>query len=193
MFSLTCGLWSHMFSRLEYNLLVLGINGAGKTTLLERIKSTFSSGLSFRPDRIQPTVGLNIGRVDCRGVRLVLRDLGGAESLRTIWTRYFSDAHAVVFVVDVADSSRLPEAKACIEGLVAGARMAHKPFILLGNKADLPGALSVAEVNSYFDLTHFTQYYTACASALSGDGVCEVLERIVDILLRSEPSPHGAT
>jgi ADP-ribosylation factor related protein 1 len=34
MFSLMSGLWSYMFSKTEFNVLILGIDKAGKTVML---------------------------------------------------------------------------------------------------------------------------------------------------------------
>ncbi|KAK1354685.1 hypothetical protein POM88_047941 [Heracleum sosnowskyi] len=62
MFSLFYGFWKYMFSKTEFHVLILGIDKAGKTTLLEKLKSQYSNVEGLPPDRIVPTVGLNIGR-----------------------------------------------------------------------------------------------------------------------------------
>jgi hypothetical protein len=41
-------------------------------------------------------VGLNIGRAEALGAKLVFWDLGGQVGLRTIWEKYYGEAHAVV-------------------------------------------------------------------------------------------------
>ena len=38
-------------------------------------------------------------------------DLGGQKSLRSIWDKYFEEAHAVVFVVDSTDKDRIEECR----------------------------------------------------------------------------------
>ncbi len=40
-----------------------GIDKAGKTTLLERLKTTYGDLPGTDPDKILPTVGLNVGRM----------------------------------------------------------------------------------------------------------------------------------
>ncbi|GJN33118.1 hypothetical protein PR202_gb21684 [Eleusine coracana subsp. coracana] len=68
MFSLFYGLWNHVFSKPEFHVLILGVHKAGKTV----------EGLPH--DRIVPTVGLNIGRIEDANVKLVFWDLGGQDS-----------------------------------------------------------------------------------------------------------------
>lgn len=46
-------------------------------TLLEKLKSHYSNLEGMPPDRIVPTVGLNIGRVEVTNTKLVFWDLGG--------------------------------------------------------------------------------------------------------------------
>ncbi|KAL4304930.1 hypothetical protein AHAS_Ahas16G0027500 [Arachis hypogaea] len=55
----------------------MGIDKAGKTTLLERMKSVYSNIESLPPDRIVPTAGLNINRIEAANRKLVFWDLGG--------------------------------------------------------------------------------------------------------------------
>lgn len=43
-----------------------------------------------------------------------LWDLGGQTELRYIWINYLKECHAVIFVVDSADSQRFIEAIACL-------------------------------------------------------------------------------
>jgi hypothetical protein len=41
---------------------------------------------------------LNIGRLEVGGAKVVLWDLGGAAALRSIWDKYFAEAHVLVCV-----------------------------------------------------------------------------------------------
>jgi GTPase SAR1 family protein len=44
-------------------------------------------------------------------VQFTAWDLGGHEQVRDLWEEYYAGADAIVFMVDSADKSRLPEAK----------------------------------------------------------------------------------
>ena len=104
MFSLLEALRETCFRKPEVNICVLGLDGAGKTTVLERAKGLFGSRLSaMPPDKIQPTVGMNLAKLDVSGCRVTFWDLGGAARVRSLWPRYYADAHGWVYVVDAAD------------------------------------------------------------------------------------------
>lgn len=78
MFSLISNLFQWLFSKSEVHILVLGLDAAGKTTFLEHAKSLLKARTSPNNlDRIAPTVGLNIARIDIGHTRVILWDLGG--------------------------------------------------------------------------------------------------------------------
>lgn len=64
MFSLVYGFIDYLFQKDELRVLVLGVDGAGKTSLLERLKSIYTGTPGLTPDKIRPTVGLNVGRIE---------------------------------------------------------------------------------------------------------------------------------
>jgi ADP-ribosylation factor related protein 1 len=57
-------------------------------SILEQLKSIFSGMEPLPPNRIPPTVGLNIGRVRVNRSSLIFWDVGGQRSLRTLWEKY---------------------------------------------------------------------------------------------------------
>ena len=87
----------------EYKILLVGPESSGKTTALEQLKTAHAETPGLPNHQIVPTVGLNIARLDApSGCRLVVWDLGGRVGLRSIWERYYEEAHAVIFCVDLA-------------------------------------------------------------------------------------------
>ncbi|CAI8616840.1 unnamed protein product [Vicia faba] len=66
------------------------------------------------PDRIVPTVGLNIGWIEVANRKLVFWDLGGQLGLRSIWKKYYEEEHAVVFAVDASCPSRFEDSKSSL-------------------------------------------------------------------------------
>lgn len=106
MFSLLYGFWEYIFRKEELRVLILGLDKAGKTTLLERLKSLYSDVPGLEIDKILPTVGLNVGRLDISKSQLLFWDLGGQSGLRSIWDKYYADSHGIIFVVDSTSPER---------------------------------------------------------------------------------------
>ncbi|KAG5558542.1 hypothetical protein RHGRI_008474 [Rhododendron griersonianum] len=121
-------------SKTEFRVLILGIDKAGKTTLLEKLKAHYSNLEGLPPDRIVPTVGLNIGRVEVLNSKLVFWDLGGQLGLRSIWEKYYEEAHAVVFVVDAACPLRFEDSKSALEKVLRHEDLRGAPLLILANK-----------------------------------------------------------
>jgi hypothetical protein len=68
-------------------------------TLLEKLKSIYLKGEGLPHDRIVPTVGLNIGRIEDANVKLVFWDLGGQVrfSLQSYSIAIFLKLHRLTF------------------------------------------------------------------------------------------------
>ncbi|CAL0301188.1 unnamed protein product [Lupinus luteus] len=188
MFSLFYGLWKHLFSKMELHVLILGIDKAGKTTLLEKMKSVYSNVEGLPHDRIVPTVGLNIGRIEVANSKLVFWDLGGQAGLRSIWEKYYEEAHAVVFVVDASCPSRFEDAKSALEKVLRHEDLRGAPLLILANKQDLPEAVSSEELTRYLDLKKLDErvFMFEAVSAYDGMGIRESAEWLVEVMERSK-------
>ncbi|KAH7841854.1 hypothetical protein Vadar_030483 [Vaccinium darrowii] len=188
MFSLFYGLWKYIFSKTEFHVLILGIDKAGKTTLLEKLKAHYSKLEGLPPDRIVPTVGLNIGRVEVLNSKLVFWDLGGQLGLRSIWEKYYEEAHAVVFVVDAACPSRFEDSKSALEKVLRHEDLRGAPLLILANKQDLAEAVSADELARYLDLKKLDEraYTFEGVSAYDGTGIKESVDWLVEVMERSK-------
>ena len=96
------------------------------------MKSNHTGVPGLTPDKIAPTVGQNsaplllgsnlvlaliilatwiclAGKIKLPSAILQFYDLGGQSGIRSIWSRYYDDCHAVVYIIDDADRERLNE------------------------------------------------------------------------------------
>ncbi|KAF9140331.1 ADP-ribosylation factor protein 3 [Mortierella sp. GBA39] len=180
MYSFLSGLYKHLTRREAYYIVIIGLDNAGKTTLLERIKSIFLGVPGLPPERIAPTVGLNIGRIDIGGSRINFQDLGGQTDLQTIWERYYRECHAIVFVVDSSDAERIEECKNALERVILDDTVEGVPVLMLANKQDVPTALRLESIKEIFnqiaERLGARDSRVLPISALEGNGVKEAVD-----------------
>jgi ADP-ribosylation factor-like protein 13B len=116
------------------NILLLGMDNAGKSTLLATLQGDKSPNVmattGFRPVTMQMDGGMKVK----------FYDLGGGQKIRNIWSNYYHDVHGVVYVLDSAEAERWPEGLALLQATRRHRYLAGKPFLILANKQDQPGA-----------------------------------------------------
>lgn len=120
-------------------------------------------------------MGSAVGKISLPSTTLRFFDLGGQRDIRSIWHKYYDECHAVVFVLDAVDQSRLSETWEVFGELVSRAvpsssaartsmlmmaiadevlmspRLLNLPLLLLANKQDVAGSLSVEEIRESFE------------------------------------------
>mmetsp|Transcript_15775 Transcript_15775/g.44144 ORF Transcript_15775/g.44144 Transcript_15775/m.44144 type:complete len:199 (-) Transcript_15775:232-828(-) len=187
MFGLFAGLWEYCFRKDELHVLILGVDKAGKTTLLEKMKSMYTDFMGLEPEKILPTVGLNVGRIEVHKAKLIFWDLGGQSGLRSIWDKYYEEAHAIVFLVDSTAPDRFEESKAALDRVLGSRDIAGAPLLVMANKQDVPGCHSADEVQEFYGVGHLDSRPVRVAgiSAYTGDGIGESIFWLVDAIRRS--------
>ncbi|CAD6211422.1 unnamed protein product [Miscanthus lutarioriparius] len=187
MFSLFYGLWKYVFTKDEFRVLILGVDKAGKTTLLEKLKSMYLKGEGLPPDRVVPTVGLNIGRIEDAKAKLVFWDLGGQVGLRTIWEKYYEEAHAIMYVIDAATASSFEDSKSALEKVIRHEHLRGAPLLIVANKQDLPGAIDDEELAKFLHKELDERPYTFQAvSAYDGRGIKSGIDWLVEQIEKSK-------
>jgi GTP-binding protein SAR1 len=133
----------------DAKILFLGLDNAGKTTLMHVL----------RDDRVAlhvPTQMPTAEEVVIGNIRFRAFDLGGHAAARQIWRNYYAKVDGVVFLVDAVDRERFPEVKAELDGLLGDEMLNEVPFLILGNKIDMPHAVSEEELRAALGLHHLT-------------------------------------
>jgi GTP-binding protein SAR1 len=136
------GWFSWLYHLLQYfpvyqkrgRMLFLGLDNAGKTTLL----GVLSTG---HIPAARPTINPNVEQLKLGGITLKTMDMGGHPEARRLWKDYCVKIDCVVFLVDASAPERFAEAKKELDLLLQTEELRSTPFLILGNKIDLPTAV----------------------------------------------------
>ncbi|KAG1654942.1 hypothetical protein FOA52_003263 [Chlamydomonas sp. UWO 241] len=140
-FGLLQNLYKHLQSKWEkkLTLVCLGLDNAGKTTTINTLNGLLE-------EEATPTFGFQAQHLTEGRFKVEIFDLGGSKNVRRIWKAYFSEVHAVIYVVDATDRERFGEARAVLEEALAQAHLEGKPVLVFANKQDLATVAPAAEV-----------------------------------------------
>jgi len=175
---------SKLFGTKETRLLMLGLDGAGKTTTLNHLKT----GPSAEVAMTEPTVGFNVETVTLNKIKFNIWDVGGQDSIRGLWRHYYLGTQGLIFVVDCGDTLRLGEAKMELHRILSDKQMEGVPLLVLANKADLPNAMSLAEVTDKLKLHSLRsrKWYIQLSCCATGDGLYEGFDWLSATLANKE-------
>ncbi|MCO5607921.1 hypothetical protein L7F22_062123 [Adiantum nelumboides] len=164
-------LFSWVFARRKITILMLGLEAAGKTTILSKLKL----GAIVLPI---PTIGFNGETVEYKNISLTVWDVGGEDTSRPLWRRYFHDSQGLIFVVDSNDNTRIWEARDELHRLLNEDELRDAALLVLANKKDLPHALNAAEMSEKLGLHSLCQrkWHIQSTCATSGEGLYEGLD-----------------
>ncbi|KAL6044108.1 Arf GTPase arf1 [Balamuthia mandrillaris] len=159
------------WGRKDVRILMVGLDAAGKTTVLYKLK------LGEAITTI-PTIGFNVETIQYKNVRFTMWDVGGQDKIRPLWRHYFQGTHGVIFVVDSNDRERMEEASEVLHRMLREDEMREAVVLVLANKVDLPGALSVAEVSDRLGLHGMRErkWFIQGTCATRGEGLHEGLD-----------------
>ena len=124
-------IFSFLSSKKEYRILMLGLDGAGKTTILYSLK------LGGIVSNFVPTIGFNYETLQYKNVKLNVWDVGGQDKIRILWKHYFTNAQALMYVVDSSDVERLEEVRETLHNLCSDEELFGVPILIFANKQDI--------------------------------------------------------
>lgn len=171
----------------ECECLVLGPSGVGKTVLLKKLRSIHDertskkvvdevakpvSGILAIPTTV-PTSGTNYVTLPSshkNGVRpILLKEYGGC--MAPLWPKALFKTHQIVYVVDANNPMQLSVAMVLLLDLLGNEVIVDKPVLLFFNKTDLPGPMSLNEVQEIMRVNDLRVQYGEKLAVLSGSCV----------------------
>ncbi|XP_065896561.1 ADP-ribosylation factor-like protein 5A [Dysidea avara] len=165
--------WSLLFSKAEYKVIIVGLDNAGKTTILYQF-------LMNEVVHTSPTIGSNVEEVQWRNFRFLMWDIGGQESLRSVWNTYYASTEFLIVVVDSTDRERLSITKEELYRMLDHEDLKQAGVLVFANKQDLKGSMSSAEISQQLNLTSIKDHgwHIQGCCALTGEGLYQGLEWI---------------
>lgn len=167
-------------SKLRKKVVMVGLDNAGKTSILNKVKTQHFM-------QTAPTVGLNIETITFGNLELLIFDIGGRA--RSLWSHYYENLDALVFVVDSTDRSRLANVREEFIKLNDELRYKNSVVLVLFNKqdetdklVDYSDLLEESGVNEVLELDTIVQK----CSAKTGEGLIEGFEKLTNMMFSGE-------
>lgn len=132
----------------EREILILGLANSGKTSVLNIMK-----GEEEVQDTV-PTIGNNVEKINRGKLSILVRDMGGSkESIESAWKCYFDkNVSAVIYVVDSTDAKNIESSAKVFSNLLEEPQLKQAIIIVLANKQDLNGAMTMSHMAGVFKL-----------------------------------------
>jgi ADP-ribosylation factor protein 1 len=185
--SIITSMLSKMFGAHELRTLFLGIDATGRTTALYRLK------LNELVTTV-PTIGFNVEDIEYRGTTFQFWDVGGCDKIRPLWRHYYANTKVLIFCVDSGDRERLrmtngqsdpfSTSEGAFKETMAESALQECIVLILANKQDIPGCLTVEEVSEALNVEQYreqgrTVNCMGCC-ALTGEGLHDGLQWVLD-------------
>ena len=165
--------YSRLFSGKRMRLLMLGLDSAGKSTILYKLKLG-------DVNTSDPDIGMNLEILEYRNVSITSFNVSGSSSDRQLWRHFHEHTQGLIFVVDSIDRDRIDDAREELQKLVNNEFLKEAVVLVLANKQDLPGAMTVDEITEKLKLCTIRarNWLIQGCCAVNGDNLYEGLEWI---------------
>ena len=139
-------------------ILVIGPYHAGKSTVVQALAER-----AISVERMGTTVAFDYGNVNLSGIEAELFGTPGQERFEFIFKIFAREVNGILLVVDATRPEEFPRAKHMLE--LVGPRI---PYVVLGNKSDLPGALDPEALARKMELPEGTPVLSTVATERKG-------------------------
>lgn len=167
--------------RKKVEILCVGLDNSGKSTLLQCLTEKAVS-------EVVPTVGFAVERFRRGKLAFSAFDMSGQGRAREMWPSFYGVCSAIVFVIDCSDRDRMCVVLDEISALLAHEDIASRtdvPVLVFGNKADVEGALTRAELTTVLPLATLMgdrDWAVHPCCALTGEGVGDGMDWLASLL-----------
>lgn len=169
-------------------ILMVGLDNAGKTTIL------YTLSLGETVTKTVPTIGFNVQTVTHKDITMSVWDVGGQSKIRGLWHHYLKGTHAIIYVVDSADTERLNESAKEFQSLLQSPEVKSAIVLVMANKRDLPGCASLQEIKAVLGVDKIAQRcHVEETIATMNEGLKPALDWVHNQLSTTSPPPHPAT
>ncbi|PVZ97531.1 hypothetical protein BB558_006508 [Smittium angustum] len=185
-------LLSGFFGKREIRILMVGLDAAGKTTILYKLK------LGEIVTTI-PNIGFSAETVQYKNINFLSWDLIHDNTNHLLYTYSLSrlflifttlsivdyqNTRGIIFVIDSNDMDLIGDARNELEHILNEKKLKDVPLLIFANKQDLPNAMTAAEITDKLGLHSIRQrqWYIKSSCAISGDGLNEGLQWLLNII-----------
>eukprot|EP00735_Rhodelphis_limneticus_P003826 TRINITY_DN15353_c0_g1::TRINITY_DN15353_c0_g1_i1::g.22700::m.22700 TRINITY_DN15353_c0_g1::TRINITY_DN15353_c0_g1_i1::g.22700 ORF type:complete len:179 (-),score=11.73,sp/Q7RVM2/ARF_NEUCR/53.53/5e-61,Arf/PF00025.16/1.5e-53,G-alpha/PF00503.15/0.22,G-alpha/PF00503.15/7.6e-07,Miro/PF08477.8/6.5e-08,SRPRB/PF09439.5/8e-07,Ras/PF00071.17/3.3e-06,ABC_tran/PF00005.22/0.00016,Gtr1_RagA/PF04670.7/0.00024,MMR_HSR1/PF01926.18/0.0021,NACHT/PF05729.7/58,NACHT/PF05729.7/0.012,GTP_EFTU/PF00009.22/42,GTP_EFTU/PF00 len=164
--------FANLFKTREYRILMIGLTGAGKSTIVYKLHI---GDVPTTPG----CIGFNVETTQYKNIHITSFEVGISQhNCKILWSHYFQDSDAVVFVVDSTDRDQLEEARTELHEILSHELLKNVSLLVLANKQDLPDAIPPAEMVTELALGKLgdRKWHVEGSCAVTGDGIFEGLD-----------------
>lgn len=159
---------------------VIGLDQAGKTTMLQRLKTgRWIPGAT-------PTIGMNSEIIQINAIKFTAWDLGGQlQFRRALWKMYTKNSVGLIFVVDMSNPRRYPQARLSLRRILEFTHLQKIPLAIFANKIDLVEDLSDMDLANSMGTKKIgnREIQVFQTSAKTGQGIIEGIYWLTDTIM----------
>ena len=165
-------------NRDNFKIIILGMQNAGKTTILYHL----SLGQFVQTS---PTIGSNVEELNYNKIKIQAWDLGGQETIRSVWDVYYINTDAVIYVIDSQDDEYSDESKEEFHKLLKNPKLYNAIILIFANKQDLPGAKPINQLIEEYEFNKIKNHLWKIqpCSAVKGEGLMDGIKWLSEQLI----------